>query len=488
MPANSRILIRGGTVIDATGSRKADVVVEAGEAHGGGRVVAVGDDIGGDASADSLLDASGCIVAPGLVDIHVHLRQPGFEEAETIETAARGAALGGFTAVVAMPNTNPAIDCAAIVREVKRLSKNACCAVYPSAAITVGRKGERLTSMAGLVRLGVRIFTDDGDGVQNVALMRRAMEYASSLDHLIDGGSGDGGSGDRSGIDGGSGGGGSGGRSGIDGGSGGGGSGGRSGIGGRVVLAQHCEVAELSAGTYMHEGEWSSRLGIPGQPSEAESLMVVRDIALSRLTGARVHFLHLSTEAAVDAVRDAKQAGLPVTAEATPHHFTLTDASCAGFDTVFKVHPPLRSDKDVAAIKAGLADGTIDAIATDHAPHTSATKKRPFDSAPPGMIGLETALALALTELELPIEKILALMSWQPAAIAGIDDSQGGPIMPGVPANLCVIDPNVGWTVSGTAMASLSSNTPFEGRTLKGRVRHTISAGEAVVVDGEAQR
>ena len=426
--------IRGGTVVDATGSRRADVLV------GGGRVIAVDSDVRGDRT----LDASGCIVAPGLVDLHAHLRQPGREDAETIATGARGAALGGFTAVVAMPNTDPTIDCAAVVREVQELGAGACCAVYPSAAITVGRRGADLSPMAELVRLGVRIFTDDGSGVQDAQVMRRALEYAGGLDHLA---------------------------------------------GGRpVVLAQHCEVAELSAGGYMHEGAWSSRLGMDGQPAEAEELMVMRDIALARLTGSRVHFQHLSAAGSVAMVRAAKEAGLPVTAEATTHHFTLTDACCAGYDTVFKVHPPLRTDDDIAAIRAGLADGTIDAIATDHAPHTSTDKEKPFDAAPPGMLGLETALALALCELDLPVERILALLSWQPAAIAGIDDVHGGPITPGAPANLCVIDPGATWTVSGAAMASPSRNTPYEGRELRGRVRHTVLAAEPVVIDGRPRR
>jgi len=432
------IAIRGGTVVDSSGSRRADVVV------GDGRVTAVVPDSGDAPDADRTLDASGCVVAPGLVDLHVHLRQPGREDAETIDTGARGAALGGFTAMVAMPNTDPPMDCAAVVREVQELGAGACCDVYPSAAITVGRRGAELAPMAELARLGVRIFTDDGDGVQDAQVMRRALEYAGGLDHLA---------------------------------------GGR-----RIALAQHCEVAELSAGGHMHEGAWSSRLGIGGQPSEAEELMVMRDIALARLTGSRVHFQHLSTAGSVAMVRAAKEAGLPVTAEATPHHFTLTDASCAGYDTVFKVHPPLRTDDDVAAIRAGLADGTIDAIATDHAPHTSTDKERPFDSAPPGMLGLETAVGLALTELDLPIEQVLALMSWQPAAIAAIDDLHGRPIAPTEPANLCVIDPQETWTVSGAAMASPSRNTPYEGRTLRGRVRHTLLAGATVVVDGEPQR
>ena len=432
------ISIRGGIVVDSTGSRRADVIV------GDGQVTAVGHEPGDGPTVTRTLDAAGCIVAPGLVDLHAHLRQPGREDAETIETGARGAALGGFTAVVAMPNTDPPMDCAAVVREIQELGAGACCDVYPSAAITVGRRGSELAPMAELVRLGVRIFTDDGDGVQDAQVMRRALEYAGGLDHLA---------------------------------------GGR-----RIVLAQHCEVAELSAGGYMHEGAWSSRLGLGGQPSEAEELMVMRDIALARLTGSRVHFLHLSTAGSVAMVRAAKEAGLPVTAEATPHHFTLTDACCAGYDTVFKVHPPLRTGDDVAAIRSGLADGTIDAIATDHAPHTNTDKERPFDSAPSGMLGLETALGLALTELDLPIEQVLALMSWRPAAVASIDDRHGGPVVPGAPANLCVIDPQASWTVSGTAMASPSRNTPYEGRTLRGRVRHTLLAGEPVVIDGEPQR
>ncbi len=437
------VAVRGGTVVDATGSRRAEVFVD------DGRVVAVVEGTGpGNTQTQDLdgyttLDASGCVVAPGLVDLHSHLRQPGREDAETVETGARGAALGGFTAVVAMPNTDPAADCAAVVREVQELAAGACCDVYPSAAITVGRRGVELSPMAELVRLGVRVFTDDGRGVQDAAVMRRALEYASGLDHLA---------------------------------------GGR-----RVVLAQHCEVEELSSGGCMHEGAWSSRLGLEGQPSEAEELMVMRDIALARLTDSRVHFQHLSTAGSVAMVRDAKEAGLPVTAEAAPHHFTLTDACCADYDTVFKVHPPLRTPHDVAAVRAGLADGTIDAIATDHAPHTSADKERPFDSAPPGMLGLETALALALTELDLPIERVLALLSWQPAAIAGIE-GHGGPIVAGAPANLCVIDAGHTWKVSGAAMAGPSRNTPYEGRTLKGRARHTLLAGDPVVIDGRPQR
>jgi dihydroorotase len=309
--------------------------------------------------------------------------------------------------------------------------------VYVSGAITLGRKGDTLAPMAEMAELGVRFFTDDGSGVQDTRLMRRAMEYARGLG---------------------------------------------------VTLAQHCEDDAMAAGGVMHEGEWSSRLGLPGQPAETEELMVMRDIALARLTGATVHFQHLSTARSVDMVRAARAEGLKVTAEATPHHFTLTHAACAGYDTVFKVNPPLRTDADVAAVKAGLRAGSLDCIATDHAPHAPHTKELPFADAPPGMLGLETALSLALTELAMPIEQVLALMSWQPARIAGITDSHGGPIKAGSAANLCVIDPLATWVVDASKQASKSRNTPFAGRTLQGRVRHTIFNGDIVVLDGTAQR
>ena len=433
------VLIRGGRVIDRRGERAADVAIT------GSRITAVEPALDpADSPAAMVLDASGCIVSPGFVDLHVHLREPGHEEAETIQTGARGAALGGFTAVVAMPNTTPDIDCAAVVSEVNELARHVPCDVYPSAAITVGRQGEQLTPMAELVRAGVRIFTDDGRGVQDERVMRSALEYASGLSHLAGGAP--------------------------------------------IVLAQHCEVESLSRGGSMHEGEWSSRLGIAGQPAEAEDLMVMRDIALARLSGARVHFQHVSTARSLEQIRAARAAGIPVTAEATTHHFTLDHSCCASFNPVFKVHPPLRTAEDTAAVKAALADGTVDAIATDHAPHTADHKQRPFADAPPGMLGLETAFALANTELDLPIERLLALLSWQPAAIAGIDDAHGGPIEAGRPANLCVIDPDHAWTVSGAAMASRSSNTPYEGRQVRGRIRHTVLHGEPVVIDAQATR
>lgn len=425
----TELVIKGATVVDSTGRRVADVLV-----GDDGTIAAIAPDL----HAPRVLDGSGCIVAPGLVDLHTHLRQPGKEEAETIESGSRAAALGGYTAVVAMPNTSPAIDCAAVVREVLELGRRArLCDVHSSGAITVGRHGEQLTPMAEMAALGVRLFTDDGNGVQDTRLMRRAMEYARGLG---------------------------------------------------VTLAQHCEDDALAAGGHMHEGEWSSRLGIAGQPAESEELMVMRDIALARLTGARVHFQHLSTARSVAMVREARRRGLPVSAEATPHHFTLTHAECASFDPVFKVNPPLRTGDDVAAVKEGLADGALDAIATDHAPHAPETKELPFDAAPPGMLGLQTALALALTELELPLEHVLALMSWRPAAIAGLEATHGGTLTPGRPANLCVIDPAANWVVDPAKLASRSRNTPYAGRKLTGRVRHTLLAGEPVVIDGEAQR
>jgi dihydroorotase len=424
------LVIRGGTVIDATGRRRADVAVR------GGVITAVEMDIDSGGGVQ-VIDATDCVVAPGLVDLHTHLREPGREEAETIETGSRAAALGGYTAVVAMPNTSPPIDCAAVASQVLELGRAALCDVRVAAAITVGREGVQLAPMAELADLGVHLFTDDGAGVQDARLMRRAMEYASVLG---------------------------------------------------VTLAQHCEDGSLAQGGQMHEGAWSSRLGIAGIPPEAEELMVMRDIALCRLTGAPMHFLHLSTAGSIAMVRAAKAQGLPVTAEAAPHHFTLTDACVASFDPVFKVNPPLRTTDDVEAVRRGLANGAIDAIATDHAPHAQEAKEAPWDDAPPGMLGLETSLSLSLSELGLDITQVLALLSWQPAAIAGLSLEHGGPVYAGRPANLVVIDPSQDWTVDPAQLASKARNTPYAGRPMRGRVRHTIRAGEPVVLGGVAQR
>jgi len=425
------VLLAGGTVVDVDGERRIDVRID----PVSGRVVEAGADL--DVVGSEVHDVSGAYVLPGLVDVHVHMRQPGREEAETVETGARCAALGGYTAVVAMPNTTPAIDCAAVVREVLELGRTAPCDVHSSGAVTIDRAGETLAPMAEMAALGVRLFTDDGAGVQDPGLMRRAMEYAADLG---------------------------------------------------VTLAQHCEVDALAAGGHMHEGEWSSRLGIPGQPAEAEEMMVARDLMLARLTGARIHIQHVSTATSVAMVRAAKAEGLPVTAEATTHHFTLTHAECASYSPLFKVAPPLRTDVDVEAIRAGLADGTIDAVATDHAPHTQESKELPFEQAPPGMLGLETALALAIGHLDLPMVDVVRRMSLAPAAIAGVADVHGRPVAAGEFANLCVLDPGATWTVDPAVTASRSRNTPYGGWTLQGKVIHTVLHGEMVVRGGEALR
>lgn len=432
------VVVRGGTIVDASGKKRGDVVIE------GDRIVSVSS--GGETSeaprSSKVLDAGGCLVAPGLVDLHTHMREPGGEESETIETAARAAALGGYTAVVAMPNTEPAVDTAAVAREVLELGAQVACRVCVAGAITVGRRGEQLAPMAELAALGVRIFTDDGAGVQDSGVMRRAMDYARGLG---------------------------------------------------VTIAEHCEDSGLAAGGHMHEGAWSSRLGVPGIPAEAEEVMARRDIALARLTGARLHLLHVSTAATVQAAEAAKAEGVAVTVEVAPHHLALTDAMLGGYDAVFKVNPPLRPDSDVQALRDACASGVVDAIATDHAPHPAEAKDLPLAEAPPGMLGLETALAVSIASLDrLDIADVIALMSWRPARVAGISVEQGGDqgglVSRGMPANVCVIDPAHVWTVDGSALASRSSNTPYQGRKLTGKVRHTIFRGEPVVVDEEAQR
>jgi dihydroorotase len=443
------LVIRGGTVVDATGARRADVVVS------GESVVDVSPHPEVPAGAAEL-DAGGCLVAPGLVDLHAHLREPGSEEAETVESGARAAALGGFTAVVAMPNTEPAVDSAAVALEVLGLAADAVCHVAVAGAITVGRAGEHLAPLGELAALGIRLFTDDGSGVQDPGVMRRALEYARGLE---------------------------------------------------VTLAQHCEDRSLAGGGHMHEGTWSSRLGVPGVPAEAEELMVARDIALSRLTGGRIHFLHLSTARSAALVAAAKAEGLPVSAEVTPHHLTLTDAELADFDPVFKVNPPLRTAADVRALRRACAQGTLDAVATDHAPHPPERKDTPLDAAAPGMAGLQTALAVVLgalcsspmagepgegNEPGMDVRDMLGMLSWRPAHIAGLarrqGGDQGGPIEAGAPANLCVVDPEAKWTLDEHTNASRSRNTPWWGRVLVGQVRHTVYRGEPVVVDAEALR
>lgn len=428
MTSAERIVLQGGRVVDSRGERVADVAVQ------GGVVVEVGEQL----SSGRTIDASGCVVAPGFVDLHAHLREPGKEEAETIETGSRAGAKGGYTALVAMPNTDPPQDSVAVIDFVREQGKRAgLLEVVPSGCITLGRQGETLAPMAELAAAGVRIFTDDGNGVQDELLMRRAMEYAKGLG---------------------------------------------------VTLAQHCEVATLTKGAVMNECQCCTSLGLPGWPSIAEELMVFRDIELARLTGARVHFLHLSTARSVELVRAAKRDGLPITAEVTPHHLSLDETRLTTFDTVFKVNPPLRSLADIAALRAGVVDGTIDALATDHAPHPRRDKELTLDQAPPGMLGLETALGVALGVLDVSLTQLVRIMSIHPAKIAGIADRHGRDIEPGAPANLVVFDPNAKWQVEPETLASKSRNTPYVGMTLRGKVRHTIFNGDITVLNGEAQR
>ncbi|MFM7879093.1 MAG: dihydroorotase [Acidimicrobiaceae bacterium] len=422
------IVIKGGTVINRSSQEVADVKIE------NDCVVEVGKNLKGDIQ----LDASGCIVSSGFVDLHAHLREPGKEEAETIETGSRAGALGGYTALVAMPNTDPPQDSVAVIDFVREQGKRAGLVdVVPSGCITLGRQGESLAPMAELANAGVTLFTDDGNGVQDAALMRRALEYAKGLG---------------------------------------------------ITLAQHCEVAELTKGAVMNECSCCTDLGLPGWPSIAEELMVFRDIELVRITGASMHFLHLSTMRSVELVRAAKRDGLAITAEVTPHHLSLTQELLSSYNPVFKVNPPLRSIDDIRALKAGLLDGTIDAIATDHAPHPRRDKEMSLDMAPPGMLGLETALGVVLAEGGCEIRDVVALMSWNPAKIARIDAEHGRDVVAGIKANLCVFDPQLTWSVDPERLASKSINTPYVGRTLRGRVRHTIFKGTATVIDGQAQK
>jgi dihydroorotase len=393
-------------------------------------------EIGSGLAAKEVVDISGLTVFPGFVDLHAHLREPGREDTETIETGSRAGAKGGYTAVIAMPNTNPAQDNVPTIEFVRLQGQRAgLLEVIPSGCITMGREGKALAPMAELAKVGVKLFTDDGSGVQDPLLMRRAMEYSKELN---------------------------------------------------VVLGQHCEVSSLTQGAVMHECGCSSDLGVPGWPSIAEELMVHRDIELARLTGARIHFLHLSTAGSVKLVRQAKLDGLPVTAEVTPHHLSLTAELLRGFDATFKVNPPLRTISDIDALKAGVLDGTIDAIATDHAPHARRDKELPLDQAPPGMLGLETALGVTCAALDLDPLAIAQVMSVAPARIAGIADRQGNLPRVGVAANLCFVDLNATWMINPETMASKSTNTPFVGRQLRGKVVHTMFNGDLVVRDGEA--
>jgi dihydroorotase len=422
------IVLRGAHIVNPDAVSIADVGIT------NGVISAVGTGLTGDVE----IDVSGLYLSSGFVDLHTHLREPGKEEAETIESGSRAAALGGYTAVVAMPNTNPAQDNVATVNFVRQQGMRAgLCDVYPSGCITIARMGESLAPFADLAEVGVVLFTDDGSGVQSDALMRDALLEARRLN---------------------------------------------------IVLAQHCEKADLTVGAVMHDGECCSHLGVPGWPAAAEVEMVKRDLALVRETGATMHFLHLSTAESVQLIREAKAEGLPITAEVTPHHMSLEDSLLSGFDPIFKVNPPLRTRADIEALHSGLQDGTIDAVATDHAPHAGHTKEQPLDLAPPGMLGLETALAVTNTAVTLDVQKIADVMSWSPARIARINNRHGRPVAVGEPANLVIWDTTSVWTVSRDELASRSKNTPYHGMNVRGRVHHTILNGEIVVLHGKAQK
>jgi dihydroorotase len=398
-------------------------------------VAAVGGDVEGTA-----VEASGLVLAPGLVDLHVHLREPGREDAETVETGTAAAAAGGYTAVCPMANTDPVCDHAGVVEQVLRLARDAGhCDVYPVGAVTRGLAGEELAEMAAMAALGVRCFSDDGKPVQSARVMRRALQYALTWD---------------------------------------------------AVIANHAEEATLTDGAQMNEGDLSTLLGLAGWPHEAEEIMVARDLVLAHGLGARVHVPHASTAGTVALIRAAKRQGTRVTAEVAPHHFTLTHERAKTYDAVYKVNPPLRAKEDVEALRTGLADGTIDAIATDHAPHPPEQKEQEWAQAPPGMLGLETALALTLAELVdqhvLDLPAALAALSTKPAHSRGID-GHGGPIVPGAPANLVLFDPAATWTVDARRVQSRSRNTPYAGMTLRGRVVHTLLRGRFTLRDGTVQ-
>lgn len=393
------------------------------------------------AQASERIDARGLVLSPGLVDLHAHLREPGYEHKETIATGTRAAAVGGYTAVAAMANTDPVTDNAAIVHLVRGLAAEGSCDVFPVGAVTKGLEGATLAAMGEMVEAGVRIFSDDGNPVADARTLRNILVYAKAF-------------------------------------------------GVEVIVADHAEDASLVEGGHIHEGPVSDALGLAGRPGEAEEIAVARDIAVARATGGRLHLCHLSTARAVDIVRWAKADGVRVSAEVTPHHLALTDHDVATYDTNRKVYPPLRTADDREALRAGVADGTIDVIATDHAPHAVEEKEAEFDLSPPGTIGLETALAVALTELvvpgSVPLGRVIEAMSTTPARLLGATD-HGGPLEPGRPANLMVFDPEAAWTVEAP-FASKARNSAFLGCTLRGRVVYTMLRGELTVAEGKPTR
>jgi dihydroorotase len=420
------VVIRGARVIDPSRGHDAvaDLVLQDGKVAGVGRGL-------GEPDGAEVLEAKGCVAAPGFVDLHVHLREPGREDVETIASGGRAAVAGGFTTVCAMPNTDPVTDNQAAVGFIISQARLAGAArVYPIGAVSLGQRGEHLTEMGELVAAGAVAVSDDGRPVATAHLLRTALEYAMSFG---------------------------------------------------IPVIDHCEDRTLSNGGAMHEGLASTRLGIRGIPRSAEDVIVARDIAVAELTGGHVHLAHCSTEGAVRMVREAKARGVRVTAEVTPHHLALTDVACEGYNTNAKMNPPLREPRDVEALRGGLADGTIDCIATDHAPHHYDAKEAAFEDAPFGVVGLETALGVAVEELVrpglLPLAELIHRLSTRPAQVCHLP---GGTLKPGAPADVVVFDPEASWTVDPSRFFSKSRNTPFAGRRLAGLVRWTLVGGVVV--------
>ena len=387
-----------------------------------------------------VLEAGGLIALPGLVDLHTHLREPGREDAETVESGSRAAALGGFTAVHAMANTDPVADTAGVVEQVWRLGQEAgWCDVQPIGAVTRGLAGERLAELGAMADSAaqVRVFSDDGMCVHDPVLMRRALEYVKAFDG---------------------------------------------------VIAQHAQDPGLTHGAQMNESELSGRLGLRGWPAVAEEAIIARDILLAEHVGSRLHICHVSTAGSVELVRAAKARGVAVTAEVTPHHLALTEELATTYDPIYKVNPPLRTAADVMALRQALADGTIDVVATDHAPHPTEDKDCEWAAAAMGMVGLETALSVVVETMVrtglMDWVQVAQRMSFAPAAISGIP-GQGRPIAAGEPANLVLVDPEAQWRVEPSDLASRSRNTPYGHLVLPAKVRHTFLRGRAVVLDGE---
>jgi dihydroorotase len=429
------LLIHGGHIIDP--SQGIDQVGDLLIAEG--KIVQIGGAvIPGKAQH---LDATGLVVCPGFIDLHCHLREPGFEDKETIATGTKAAAIGGFTTVCCMANTNPPLDSPAAVARVKRkASKDSLVAVLPIGCITKGRKGEELTEMAGLAEAGVVAFSDDGDPVASSQLMRRALEYSRDLG---------------------------------------------------LPIIDHCEDKALSNNGIINEGQMSAKLGLKGIPAAAEEVMVARDLILAKLTKARLHIAHVSTKGSVELIRRAKEEGISVTAEVTPHHLTLTEERIAGgspnkpFDTNAKVNPPLRTKEDVQALIKGLKDGVIDAIATDHAPHTLADKNCGLELAAFGISGLETALGCLMSLVhhgEISLTELISKLTCEPAKVIG-RNGELGTLKAGAPANITILDPDRAWIVNSRNFASKGKNTPYDGYKLKGKVMATIANGRIVYID-----